>query len=201
MPANNHPETLPLKSIVKERVLPTNKSNDPERLDMIITSSDIFNQKPLSSFDKPGNQALRRGRVSLPNQVYLITTATRNRQRFFEDFSAACVAARCFSNSGILGDACLLAWVLMPDHVHWLLQLGVVDGLDLVVNRLKSASARKANNVLHRAGALWQAAYYDRALRAEEDLREVARYLVANPIRAGLVKHVGDYPFWNAVWL
>lgn len=157
--------------------------------------------RELKIIGKPGNQVLRRGRVSLPNQVYLITTATRHRQGFFEDFAAACVAARCFSDADILGDASLLAWVLMPDHVHWLLQLGVADGLDLVVNRLKSASARKVNKVLHRAGALWQAAYHDRALRAEEDLREVARYLVANPIRAGLVKHAGDYPFWNAVWL
>lgn len=157
--------------------------------------------RELKLIGKPGNQALRYGRVSLPNQVYLITTATRHRQAFFEDFAAACVAARCFSDTDILGDAILLAWVLMPDHVHWLLQLGITDDLDLVVNRLKSASARKANKVLHRSGALWQAAYYDRALRAEEDLRGVARYLVANPMRAGLVKCIGDYPFWNAVWL
>ena len=157
--------------------------------------------RELKSAGKSGNQALRLGRVSLPNQVYLITTATRHRQRFFEDFAAACDAARCFSDADILGDACLLAWVLMPDHVHWLLRLGVADSLDLVVNRLKSASARNANKVLHRSGALWQAAYHDRALRKEEDLLGVARYLVANPMRAGLVKCIGDYPFWNAVWL
>jgi hypothetical protein len=29
----------------------------------------------------------------------------------------------------------------------------------------------------------------------------VARYIVANPLRAGLVSRVGHYPFWNAVWL
>ena len=181
--------------------MPMDKSIYPDRSEMIFTSSHMSSQKPLSAIHKPGNQALRRGRVSLPNHVYLITTATLDRQRFFEDFAAAWVAARCFSDSDILGDACLLAWVLMPDHVHWLLQLGGVDGLDLVVNRLKSASARKANKVLDRAGALWQTAYHDRALRAEEDLREVARYLVANPMRAGLVKQLGDYPFWNAMWL
>nr|ART39273.1 H491 [uncultured bacterium] len=89
----------------------------------------------------------------------------------------------------------------MPDHAHWLIELGTRDRLAQVVNRLKSASARAANPVLRRRGALWAAAYHDHALRDEEDLRAVARYLVGNPVRAGLVAQVGDYPFWNAVWL
>jgi hypothetical protein len=33
------------------------------------------------------------------------------------------------------------------------------------------------------------------------DLQSVARYIVANPLRAGLVKHLGDYPLWDAIWL
>jgi hypothetical protein len=38
-------------------------------------------------------------------------------------------------------------------------------------------------------------------VRSDEDVQAIARYIVANPIRAGLVKRVGDYPFWNAIWL
>ena len=37
--------------------------------------------------------------------------------------------------------------------------------------------------------------------QAEEDLRAVARYIVGNPLRAGLVRNVLDYPYWNCVWL
>jgi len=148
-----------------------------------------------------GTRALRRGRVSMPHQVYLVTSATLQRQRFFSDFPAGCAAARCFEHPAILGDARMLAWVLMPDHVHWLLQLGAKDTLSLVVNRLKSASARLANQALNRSGVLWEPAFHDHALRSEEDLRSVGRYLVANPLRAGLVERIGDYPFWDAVWL
>ncbi|NOT13026.1 MAG: transposase [Methylococcaceae bacterium] len=148
-----------------------------------------------------GHQALRKGRVSLPNHVYLITTTTVDRQRFFDNFTAGCAAARCFENAELLGDARMLAWVLMPDHAHWLIHLGERDALSVVVNRLKSSSARLANRVHHRQGALWDAAYHDHALRAEEDLQHVARYIIANPLRAGLVQRIGDYPFWNAVWV
>jgi len=156
---------------------------------------------PLLRKDKPGHGALRRGRVTLGHHAYLVTTTTERRQPFFSVFSAGCAAARCFEDRVLLGDAHMLAWVLMPDHAHWLLQLGEDDALHKVVNRLKSASARLANRVLARQGSLWQVAYHDHAFRTEEDLKEVGRYVVANPLRARLVQRLGDYPFWNAVWI
>lgn len=148
-----------------------------------------------------GHQALRKGRASIANGVYLITATTFERQKLFADFGAGCAAARCFEDTRLLGDARMLAWVLMPDHVHWLLQLGERDELSVVANRLKSASARQANRALGRAGAAWAKAFHDHALRSEDDLQDTARYVIANPLRAGLVTQIGDYPFWNAVWL
>ena len=158
-------------------------------------------QRPAQKRNVPGNRALRKGRVSLASHVYLITTVTRGREPLFSEFGAGCAAARCFDDAHVLHDTRMLAWVLMPDHAHWLIQLGEADGLSGVVNRLKSASARCANRVLHRSGALWAQSFHDHALRAEEDLLRSARYVVANPVRAGLVERVGDYPFWNAVWI
>lgn len=149
----------------------------------------------------PGNRALRKGRISLANQVYLITTVTRHREPLFSDFAAGRAAARCFDDASILRDARMLAWVLMPDHAHWLIQLGKIDSLDALVGRLKSASARSANRVLHRNGALWARAFHDHGLRAEEDLRRSARHVIVNPVRAGLVERIGDYPFRNATWV
>jgi len=153
------------------------------------------------SKNRPGHQALRKGRASLPNHHYLITATTHNRQCFFDEFHAGCAAARCFENNGILGDAQMLAWVLMPDHAHWLVGLGNQNNLNIVVNRLKSSSSRLANRALERRGTLWEPAYHDHALRAEEDILKIARYIIANPLRAGLVQRIGDYPFWNAIWI
>ena len=96
---------------------------------------------------------------------------------------------------------CSLAWVVMPDHVHWLFQLGEYMDLSAAIKRFKARSARRVNDYLHRQGALWQKSFYDHALRKDEDVQGVARYIVANPLRAGLVEHVGDYPLWDAIWL
>nr|EPB97991.1 hypothetical protein L321_00197 [Pseudomonas plecoglossicida NB2011] len=63
----------------------------------------------------------------------------------------------------------------------------------------------RSSHVLRKAGALsapvWQAGYHDRALRREEDVVMAARYIIANPLRAGLADKVGDYPHWDAVWV
>jgi hypothetical protein len=57
---------------------------------------------------------------------------------------------------------------------------------------------------LHATGAegpVWQSGFHDRALRHDEDLLDAARYIVANPLRAGLVKSLRMYSHWDACWL
>ena len=87
-----------------------------------------------------------------------------------------------------------LAFVIMPDHLHWLFQLQGNLGLSEIVRRLKGRSARGINTQLGRTGTVWQTGIYDHAPRNDEDVRGVARYVVANPLRAGLVEQIGDYP-------
>ncbi|MNG19015.1 Transposase IS200 like protein [compost metagenome] len=87
----------------------------------------------------------------------------------------------------------------MPDHFHWLIELQNTP-LRTLMARTKSRTTVTLNRELQRAGSLWQPGFHDRAIRREEDLQTVARYIVANPLRAGLVEKVGDYP-WDAIWL
>jgi REP element-mobilizing transposase RayT len=83
----------------------------------------------------------------------------------------------------------------MPDHIHWLLQLEASGSLSETVRVYKA----KASLLLRQQ--IWQRGFHDRALRDEDDLRDIARYIVANPLRAGLVKSLGEYPHWDAIWL
>jgi putative transposase len=148
----------------------------------------------------PGHHALRRGRVSLPGQVYFTTTATAGRTRAFADFATACCVCRVLGSARSWHDAKALAWVLMPDHMHALVQLGEVP-LHTVLQSVHSRCAIAANRSLGMSGPVWQGAYHDHALRSDDSLILAARYLIANPVRAGLVERVGDYPFWDAIWV
>lgn len=55
----------------------------------------------------------------------------------------------------------------MPNHVHWLLQLGERDTLALVVDRMKARNAHAANRAIGRRGPLWARGYHDHALRGD----------------------------------
>jgi REP element-mobilizing transposase RayT len=85
------------------------------------------------------------------------------------------------------GSVSSLAWVLMPDHLHWVFQLGDRRSLAAVMKLLKGRSARLINESMKKSGPVWQKAYYDHAIREEEDIRQIVRYMLRNPLRAGLL--------------
>jgi putative transposase len=148
-----------------------------------------------------GHRQLRIGRVSIPGQIYFITVVCKNRERRFIDFNIASAICRKISDSSTWADATLIAWVLMPDYFHLLLQLGEKTSLQAVMKRANMLLAMTANRLSRRKGQVWQSAYFDHALRREEYVESVARYMIANPVRAGLVADIGLYPFWDVAWL
>ncbi len=94
-----------------------------------------------------------------------------------------------------------LCYVVMPDHLHWLMQLQPGSQLSDTVRLVKSLATKNIQEFSPDIEAVWQRGFHDRALRKDEDIRAVARYVVANPLRAGLVRSVREYGFWDAVWL
>ncbi len=148
----------------------------------------------------PHQAALRRGRASLDGQAYLLTACTARRERLFVDWRAGRCVVDAMRHLEDAGRVTSLAWVVMPDHWHWLVQLSDCEPLSNVMNQVKGRSARAINLFLHRTGAVWQAGYHDHALRRDEDLLAAARYVVGNPVRAGLVERIADYALWDMVW-
>ncbi|WP_433740180.1 REP-associated tyrosine transposase [Pseudomonas putida] len=143
---------------------------------------------------------LRKGRYSESGRIYLITAVTHERQPVFSDWRSARLLVEQLREADETEIVTSMAWVVMPDHLHWLLQLQQGSLAELMC-RIKSRSSRSINlmqGVQHR---LWQRGYHDRALRRDEDLKATARYIIMNPLRAGLVTRIGDYPLWDAIWI
>jgi REP element-mobilizing transposase RayT len=80
----------------------------------------------------------------------------------------------------------LLAWCIMPNHVHVVVRL--LPGADLatVLKTWKQFSSKAANQVLGQSGRFWQREYYDRLIRNEQEYSRAIRYVVENPVKAGL---------------
>ena len=143
---------------------------------------------------------LRIGRYAEQNRIYLLTANTLKREPVFRDYTLGRMVVQQFKQAQEQGFADSLAFVVMPDHFHWLIQLQR-GSLGQLMCQTKSLSTRSINAVTGRTGSLWQQSFHDHAVRREEDLVKLARYVVANPLRAGLVEKLGDYPLWDAIWL
>ncbi len=146
---------------------------------------------------------LRKGRFSETGREYLITSVTHHRTALFEDLSCARMLINTLRASEQHHQCQWLCWVIMPDHFHGLLQLHNADEHDLaqIMKFVKGHSAKRINRQLNRTGSVWQTGFHDHALRKEEDRLAVARYIVANPLRAGLVTKLANWPHWDSVWL
>ena len=149
----------------------------------------------------PGYSSLRDGRRSIPGQYYHIIICTAERRRIFADFRCGREVVRSLQRLQAEHVAKSIAFVVMPDHLHWLMQLQERKTLPVCVASMKSFAARSIIANYPCRGPIWQKGYMDRAIRREEDLLTVARYIVANPLRAGIVENIGEYPLWDSLWM
>ncbi len=101
----------------------------------------------------------------------------------------------------------ILGYVVMPDHVH--LVLLPPDGLKLgvLIGQLKGRSARAIiglrNDISLRSNgqpAVWQRRCYDHNCRTQEIVIEKIRYCHTNPVKSGLVRVPGDWPWSSFRW-
>jgi len=92
----------------------------------------------------------------------------------------------------------LISWVIMPNHVHCLLETKSDWPLCRVVQSWKSVSAHRINRLLGRSGALWQPDYFDRYIRDDHHLAAAIAYIEDNPVKAGLASVAEDWPWGSA---
>jgi putative transposase len=137
--------------------------------------------------------------IRLPPEAYSnadpfhVDLCTAHRRPVFHDSRLADMVVRRLNTQMRECGGPILAYCLMPDHLH----VEIVADPDLVlwVRLFKSATAAQAAR-LGLQGRLWQRGFHDRCLaRTDETLADVARYIVENPVRAGLVQRPEDWPY------
>jgi putative transposase len=92
----------------------------------------------------------------------------------------------------------LIFGVVMPDHVHLLLQPleagpRIYYDLSTIMKGIKGTSSRRINELLGTTGTVWQEGYFDRIVRDEAELRGKLAYMMNNPVKARLVVDSLEY--------
>lgn len=94
----------------------------------------------------------------------------------------------------------LLAWCIMPNHVHVLFQQNHGGLLDEIVQAWKSTAAHRINHQLDRKGRLWRREYFDRFMRDDDHVSTAIAYIEDNPVKARLVSASDEWPWSSAAW-
>ena len=145
-----------------------------------------------------GYRNLRKGRRSIPGAYYSLTLSTIDRQPLLANEKVTAVIFQAFDWLETNKWCKWFCLVVMPNHIHAVIQLGDNQPLSRLTQSLKSFTARRINEFLGRNGPLWQAAYHDHGIRHDESLNAIIRYCYENPVRSGLVEAAKDYPYWRS---
>jgi len=92
----------------------------------------------------------------------------------------------------------LIAWCVMPNHVHVLIETWPGFPLAQVLHSWKSFTAQQANRLLGRSGAFWAREYFDRFVRDERHFQQAVDYIEENPVKARLVASAEEWRFGSA---
>jgi REP element-mobilizing transposase RayT len=134
-------------------------------------------------------------RFILENSPYHTISVTRKREPVFASRDAARLLLESVQHARTSGRAYVLAFAILPDHLHLLIVPKEGFTVSRVMMDLKRYAA-KAINVLHgRSGPIWQQSFYDRVIRDEVQLRATIEYIQQNPVKARLSTSAEDYPY------
>jgi len=131
---------------------------------------------------------------------FSVAIATAHRAHHFNKPDTVRLCLDALSGTAERYHASVFAYCFMPDHLHLL--VATPSGVDLVqfVRHFKQLSAYRFRRECSQA-PLWQARFYDHALRSDEKLSEVARYIWENPVRTALAQRPAEYPYSGSlVW-
>jgi REP element-mobilizing transposase RayT len=176
-----------------------------------------YSSKYLPHFDSPGAQQFITYRLadSLPSErqgewrAFMATEDKLEKQRKLErylDLGHGCChlrdprIARVVQENLWHADGVsyrLLAWVLMPNHVHALIEFWQVP-MRKILQSWKGHTSKEANKTLRRQGQFWEDDYFDRYIRDAAHLWRVVRYIENNPVKARLVRAAAEWPWSGA---
>jgi len=89
----------------------------------------------------------------------------------------------------------MMASTVMPNHAHILMKLRPDFTLSSIMHSWKSYTALQANRILTRSGDFWEPEYFDRLVKSQRHLEFVLRYILNNPVKAGLCKEIFQWPW------
>lgn len=135
-------------------------------------------------------------RVEYPGALYHITSRGNRKKPIFNDDNDRLLFLKNLAVTCKIHNLICFGYCLMKNHYHLLIETPVTN-LSVGMRDLNGIYSQKFNEIHGTVGHMFQGRYKAFLIEKDEYLLEVARYVVLNPVRAGLVKHPSNYA-WSS---
>jgi putative transposase len=130
-----------------------------------------------------------------PGGTYFVTTDTWQRREIFHKPAAAeIIEAKLFEYRD-KGSYLVHRYVVMPDHLHAILTPGRTTTLERAVGLIKGGSSFDIGKTFAMKFPVWHEGFAEHLIRDQDDYDSHVRYIDSNPVKAGLVREAGGYPY------
>lgn len=137
-------------------------------------------------------------RLDLALHPYFLTCCLEKRRPLFNNKRLAESLLNLYVERRDRGKMLLYGYVVMPDHYHIILSLQGDGSISNIVRFVHSQSAIECRKTLNIPGRIWQRRFYDHVIRDEDDWLTKLNYTHNNPVEAGLVENILDWPWSSA---
>jgi putative transposase len=135
---------------------------------------------------------LHKFRTSAPGSLYFVTCCTAERHVGLADAGLRSLLHQVFTGFARSGDADTIAATVMPEHIHWLFELGARLSLGRVLARFKAETRAE----LSERELVWQRDFFEHRLRPAEGIEDYGLYIFLNPYRAALLDSTETWAGW-----
>jgi len=140
----------------------------------------------------------RAARIVLPDYPHHITQRGNNREQVFFDVGDYLKYLELLARYARKYQLEILAWCLMPNHVHLLAVPRTEESLAKAMGSVSLVYTQQQNNKLQRSGRIWQNRFFSCVVGNDDYLLATARYIELNAVRAGKAKRPEDWPWSSA---
>ncbi|MFQ5863294.1 MAG: transposase [Candidatus Brocadiales bacterium] len=156
-------------------------------------------QNTYKTFGKGRSLRLKLFNYSEPYRAYFLTLCASNKEKYFSNDRVCSKILASLKSACKQGQYHLLAYCIMPDHLHVLVHGGEKPkDLRTWVRDFKKYTTYMCRDEIE-VNKLWQRDYYEHIVRKDEDILKKAEYIVNNPLRKGIVCRREDYK-WQGLF-
>jgi putative transposase len=141
------------------------------------------------------NHNTRSKEILNPRRYFFVTTNTSMGRHLLQSERNANLLIDTLRSLMVEGKFILHDFVIMPDHLHLLLEVDHKTTIEKAMQFIKGRYSHRIKSECGYLGEVWQRGFAEKQVKTEADMEACRKYIAQNPVKAGLASEIDEFPF------